>query len=327
MLGSLALAALVQGGLRSAEAVGIGAFLMYTCYALSKPALSSTFPHLVPKAEIGQASALNALSFTLGQLVGPLLAAACVGLGVPALGFALNGLSYLGVILVMWRLDLPSLPRAGVRGSIVADLGAAGRYIRGDRRVAAMLIVVAVSVPILDVVRMFAPVLTVDVGDADEGAAALVAAALGAGAATGQVLASRLLGSYAPSRILPPALVGMGVCAIGIALAASSDGLLLTSLGLGAMYGLVFATSTAAIQATVPDHLRGRVMSVHTLVHLGLRPVTLPIAGAIAAAASVAAAVSAFVMLLPIGIAAAVVAGHVAEDAEVTTSEVSQSPG
>jgi hypothetical protein len=119
----------------------------------------------------------------------------------------------------------------------------------------------------------------------------------------------------------------MGVCAVGIALAASSDGLLLTSLGLGAMYGLVFATSTAAIQATVPDHLRGRVMSVHTLVHLGLRPVTLPIAGAIAAAASVAAAVSAFVMLLPIGIAAAVVAGHVAEDAEVTTSEVSQSPG
>lgn len=322
MLGSLTLAGLVQGGLRSAEAVGAGAFLMYSCYALSKPALSSVFPALVPRNEIPQATSLNALSFTLGQLAGPLAAAVCVGLGAPALGFALNGLSYAGVIVVMSRLALPADARVGQRGSISADLGAAARYIGNERRVAGMLVVVAVSVPILDVIRMLAPVLTLGVGDTDESSAALVAAALGAGAASGQLLAARLLGSFAPSRILPPALIGMGISATGIALASAPATLLVGSLGLGAMYGLVFATSTASIQATVPDALRGRVMSFHTLVHLGTRPILLPVAGAIAAVAGVAGAVAAFVMLLPLGIAGSVLAGDAERAVENADPEV-----
>lgn len=310
MMGSLLLAGSVHVGLRSAEAVGAGAFLMYTCYALSKPALSSVFPVLVPKAEIPQATALNALSFTLGQLAGPLVAAACVAAGAPALGFALNGLSYLGVIVVMTRVVPPADGHTRAHGSIAADLGAAARYLRSGRRVAAMLVVVAVSVPILDVVRMFAPVLTAGVGDTNEGSAALLAAALGAGAATGQLLTSRLLGTFAPSAILTPSLVGMGVAAVGIALAGTEAMLLLGSLGLGAMYGVVFATSTGSIQAVVPDALRGRVMSVHAMVHLGLRPIMLPVAGAIAAVAGVAGALMAFVLILPMGVAAAVSAGR-----------------
>ncbi len=322
---SLALAAAVHAGIRSVEAVGIGAFLMYTCYALSKPALSSVFPALVPKEEIPQATALNSLSFVLGQLAGPLVAAWCMAIGAPALGFALNGLSYLGLTIVVLRLRFPARAGTGVAGSVVDQLRGAGRYIRSDRRVSMMLVVVAVSVPILDVVRMLAPVLTAGAGDPDEGSAALVAAALGAGAAVGLVLSTRLYDLLGPVRVLPVSLVGIGVAAVGVAAAGTLTMLLAASLVLGVAYGVVFASATAAIQAAVPDALRGRVMSVHTLVHLGTRPFLLPIAGAIAAVAGVAGAIVAFVMILPLGIVASVAAGR--EESAVGATEQATTTG
>jgi predicted MFS family arabinose efflux permease len=50
------------------------------------------------------------------------------------------------------------------------------------------------------------------------------------------------------------------------------------------------ATTNTIIQMTVPDHLRGRVMSIYTTVFAGSSPIGGLIAGAIAAAAGVAAA-------------------------------------
>ena len=52
----------------------------------------------------------------------------------------------------------------------------------------------------------------------------------------------------------------------------------------------IAATTNTIIQMTVPDRLRGRVMSVYTTVFAGSSPIGGLIAGAIAAAAGVAAA-------------------------------------
>ncbi len=308
MGGSAAIAALVHLGVRSPELIGAGAFLMYTCYAVSKPALSAIFPSLVPQPEIPQATALNSLSFLLGQLAGPLLAGLCVSLGVPALGFALNALSYLAVIVVVAVLGAGRPAQRRARASMASDLADSGRYLRRDRRTSAMLVVVAVSVPVLDVIRTLAPALTAQQGVQDEGAAAIVAASLGLGAAIGLVVSTRAYDTLGPGRVLPVGLIGMGISAVGVIVAGGPPTLLVATTALGIMYGLVFATSTAAIQAAVPDGLRGRVMSVHTLVHLGTRPLLLPVAGAVAAAAGIAAAIGACVMLLPVGYVAALAA-------------------
>ncbi len=52
----------------------------------------------------------------------------------------------------------------------------------------------------------------------------------------------------------------------------------------------IAATTNTLIQMTVPDRLRGRVMSIYTTVFAGSSPIGGLFAGAIAAAAGVAAA-------------------------------------
>jgi MFS family permease len=54
----------------------------------------------------------------------------------------------------------------------------------------------------------------------------------------------------------------------------------------------IAATTNTLIQMTVPDRLRGRVMSIYTTVFAGSSPIGGLIAGAIAAAAGVAAALA-----------------------------------
>ena len=54
----------------------------------------------------------------------------------------------------------------------------------------------------------------------------------------------------------------------------------------------IAATTNTLIQLTVPDRLRGRVMSVYTTVFAGSSPIGGLFAGAIAAAAGVAAALA-----------------------------------
>ncbi|MBX3031190.1 MAG: MFS transporter [Chloroflexi bacterium] len=313
MVGSLILALLIQQDVRAPEAVAVGAFVMYACYAFSKPALSALFPAMVPRSEIPQATALNSLSFLLGQLFGPLLAGLCVAVGSPALGFVLNGLSYVAVIAVVAIGSREPDGERKARASVASDLADAGRYLRADHRVAAMLVVVAVTVPVLDVIRTLAPALTAQRGAQDDGAAALVAASLGLGSALGLLLATRAYDAVGPGRVLPVGLVGMGLTALGVIVAGDIAMMLVATTALGMMYGLVFGTSTAVIQAMVPDRLRGRVMSVHTLVHLGTRPILLPIAGAIAAVAGVMAAIGSFILLLPLGVVAALVADRQSE--------------
>lgn len=296
------LAVAVQAGLRSVEAIAICAFIVYTTYAIAKPALSSIFPTLVPAAEIPQATAVNSLSFVLGQLIGPLTAALLVALGMPALGFALNALSYLAVAVVVGRLPSHQVPgqRAAAR-SFVAELGEALRYVTANRHVRAMMVAVLIGSPLPEAVRLLAPAAVAATGAAP-GMAGVLAASVGFGGAMGLIVVARLYGVLGVRRAITGALAILGVGAIIIAWSPSTLILLAGGVALGVGYGVTFATATGSIQATVPDALRGRVMSIHTLLHLGTRPLFTPVAGWLGGVAGVAAALVGFVVLIPVAI-------------------------
>jgi hypothetical protein len=69
-------------------------------------------------------------------------------------------------------------------------------------------------------------------------------------------------------------------------------------------FSFCFPIITGAIQTEVPDAVRGRIMSIHQMAHLGNRPFTALAAGAIAATFGVPAACIAGLALVPLGIAA-----------------------
>ncbi len=72
-------------------------------------------------------------------------------------------------------------------------------------------------------------------------------------------------------------------------------------VGLG--FAFCFPVVTGVLQSEVPDRMRGRVMSYHTLFHLGNRPFAALAAGALASVIGAHPAVLGGVVMAPIGLA------------------------
>jgi MFS family permease len=94
-----------------------------------------------------------------------------------------------------------------------------------------------------------------------------------------------------------PVLIGLGAAALGgaeLVLAASgSFGISLIAMFVVGLGGIgMAATGNTTIQMAVPDHLRGRVMSVYTTVFAGSTPIGGLLTGVLASAVSVPFAIA-----------------------------------
>ena len=94
------------------------------------PAWREIFPDLVDKDDLPAALALNGIEFNLARAVGPGLAGLIIAAAGVAAAFALNALSFFGVIFVIAKWKRPvrksNLPVETFRGA----MSAAFRYVR-----------------------------------------------------------------------------------------------------------------------------------------------------------------------------------------------------
>ncbi|MGA9597476.1 MAG: MFS transporter, partial [Acidimicrobiia bacterium] len=78
--------------------------LMGVGLAFNLPAWQATIPDLVPRGMVASAVALNSVAFNVARAVGPAIGGAILVISGPELAFALNSLSFLGVIVVLISL-------------------------------------------------------------------------------------------------------------------------------------------------------------------------------------------------------------------------------
>lgn len=305
------LAILAALDLARPEIVMAIAFGLSTTYAFAKPALIALIPSLVPRDELTDAVGLNSLQFILGQLAGPTLAAVLLATAGAPVAFAINSLTYLGPIASMvylrrrklggWRTEEP---RSRARSDSI------GIYVRTNPWIAALLVgIVACSAP-LEVVRTLAPAIAVEQLSTAESVAGLLIAAQSSGSALA-LLAFVPIRRRGQSRQV--SAVGLFLQAAGLVVTAAASSLAVAALGVafvGFGFSLTFPTLTGALQEALPDRMRGRVMAIHQMAHLGNRPFTALAAGTIAAAMAPAAALMAAVLLAPVGLFATRRAWH-----------------
>ena len=98
--------------------------------AIETPTWRAILPEIVKKEDLAAASALNGIEFNVARAVGPALAGVIIAVAGVGAAFALNVVSFFGVIVLVARWKRPvrrrTTPPETVAGATVAAL----RYVR-----------------------------------------------------------------------------------------------------------------------------------------------------------------------------------------------------
>lgn len=247
--------------------------------AFEMPARQSYVSELIGKRDLANAIALNSLLFNSARVIGPALAGILVALFRPGWAFLLNAASYVPVMIGLLMISRVHVPRFGIAARTAVP--EAVRYLRGEPRVAALLGLLAAQTIFASGHLILGPSLAQDLGQGAEGLGVLLAAT-GAGAVVGGLRLAATADRAERWRVLLLAGVALAAGLIGVGLARSYAVTLLCFVVAG--WGMVTfnASSNTLIQTIVPDRLRGRMMSLYTLVLLGLMPAGGLLIGALA---------------------------------------------
>ena len=260
--------------------------------AIEMPVRQAFAAELVPQEDLVNAIALNSTSFNLSRVIGPAVAGvviAAFGVGVV---FGINALSYLSVLIGLARLDSTRF-RAIVRPerfpSVRASLAEGVRYAFATPTVLWPLVLLGGMAALAMNFQTLLPVYARDDLGLDSGGYGALFAAMGAGS----LLGSLLLAFTARRRAMFRLVIGGGAAflalevALGLIRSPIAAFALVVGMGLAAM--LMINTINVVIQNSVPDALRGRVMSLYVTVFAGTAPIGGLFAGAIAEAFGAAA--------------------------------------
>ncbi|WP_110884759.1 MFS transporter [Deinococcus yavapaiensis] len=279
---ALALGALIHTDTVTLPLLLLVALVAGTANAFNMPTRQSMVADFVPRSSLANAVALNSLSFNVSRTLGQALFGVVVPLGVYlvaggrsddtsrlAFPFYLNAVAF--VVAIVLQMGLPSIARgdASKHGNLVADTLEGLKYVRRNKSVLAiMLYVGGLSLTIINF-QIIIPYYARVVYDLKDAGFGLLNATFGAGAMIGA-----LLQAAAPNPLRNLRYGALLLLASSVLLSLTPSPLLgaplLAACGFSMLAVLISANST--VQLSIPDELRGRVMSLYTFVLVGMAP-------------------------------------------------------
>jgi MFS family permease len=247
------------------------------------PARQAMMIDLVGRDDLRDAIALNSSGFNLARIVGPALGAFIIAHAGIAWCFAVNALSYLTVLIGLARVRLPPWQPPATTGPTLHRMREGLRFALRDRRVRALLELVTVfsvlGVPYIALM----PVLARDRLGLGAGGYGVMLSILGVGGLSG-ALALAAAGLHIRRG---PLLVrtSMTYAALLLVLSLVRTPVLAYPLLLATGFLMIVTNAMAngLLQTMVPDEFRGRLMSIYSLIVVGLPQVLGAfVAGAVA---------------------------------------------
>ena len=262
--------------------IAVLAFFLGVANAFDAPARQAFVVEMVGRVELMNAIALNSAMFNSARIIGPALA----GVILASLGaqwcFVLNGASFLAVIAGLALMDVKPYVGAPGGGSPLAQMREGVRYVWHDPTVRPLISVVAVSNLFSFGYLALLPAFAQDVLRVGSVGYGFMSTAVGVGALAGALVLATLGDHGRKGWMLTGGNLAFPAMVIAVALSRSFH----LTLGFLVVAGLGFmtqnATANTLVQTTVPDRLRGRVMSVYMMVFLGFFPIGALIAGTVA---------------------------------------------
>ncbi|REJ74790.1 MAG: MFS transporter [Acidobacteria bacterium] len=276
------LGALAITGRGNAQWLFGAALLAGLARAFEVPTRQSFVPQLVARDELSNAIALNSMVFNVARVVGPALAGVLIQTVGQAWCFFANAVACAWVVSTLARIRErgdPSPDRE--RRTLFADVHEGALYVRRAPLFLALfgclLSLSIFGMPYGTLLPSFAE----RVLERGPGAYSAMQVAVALGALCGAFVLARRTG--VASGLERWVLWGGSGFGVGLALLSRAPDLW-TTLALLAFLGFTFmihlSSSNVIAQTAAPDGLRGRVMSLHTTLFLGVYPFAGLVAGA-----------------------------------------------
>ncbi len=244
-------------------------FLLGCGASLNAPAWQASVQDMVSRPQVSAAVAINSMGFNLARSTGPAIGGAVVALAGAATAFAVNALSYLALIGVLWRWRPVTEPRLLPRERLASAMAAGLRYVMLSPAIRVVLLRSAV----FGVGASAAVALLPLVAERQVGGGALVygilLGAFGLGAVVAALASTRLRERYATESIVRGASVGF---AVALAAASISSVFVLTAvavLAAGIAWVLALSTFNVTVQLSAPRWVVARVLALYQMAAFG----------------------------------------------------------
>ena len=269
MAAVLVVAALVAGGPGLGQVgLSVVALVVGLITAAHHPVRMSLGPRLVPKADVPNVVALSALNFNLGRMIGPVLTGIVLSTFGAVATLWMSALLYLPMLVATRFMDPRALPVAP-RESVLRGIGAGLAYLRGAPVARqALLLTAAIAILVRGYLELL-PVMAEGVHARGAEGLGILTAAAGAGALLAALAKTAGAGQGGIPFVTRAVLVGGVASLAALGWSETWAAALFWTAAMGFASTFCGVGLQAAVQEDLPDHLRGRVMSLWVVVGIG----------------------------------------------------------
>jgi len=241
--------------------------------AFDAPPRQAIVQELVHADDLTNAIAMNSMMFNIGVALGPAVGGLTYAFFGPAWCFTINGLSFIAVIVGLKRMALEPHVPPPVKTSVLADLKEGLRYTVTHPMIRTIISLVGfVSLFGFSFVTLM-PAWAVKVLHGDATTNGLLQSVRGLGALGSAVFIASLGRFKFRGKLLSTGSFAFPLFLLGFSAIRWLPASMAVLLGAGFAQMLILNLANSTVQTSTPANLRGRVMSIYSLVFFGVMPI------------------------------------------------------
>ncbi len=243
-------------------------FVFGALLAIDHPARRAFLVDIVEREDLANAVALNATIFNISSVVGYALGGlliASIGVGGTML---INSLSYLFPIIALAMIRVQDVGLDQEHKSFGVAVTEGFTTLLGQPTILGVMIIMAVVGGLAYPVIGLMPAYAKDIMGVDSIGLGILLSAVALGSVLGTAGAARL-GSARRGRNLIISSLVLPLLVIGVAHAPNMITACLVLIGVGFMLLILQSLAVTLVQLNTPDRVRGRVMTIYSMLHAG----------------------------------------------------------
>lgn len=247
--------------------------------AIDMPGRQAFVVELIDKEDLMNAIALNSSVFNMARVAGPAVAGILIAYIGEGWCFFGNGVSYIAVIAGLLMMKMGSPRQSISKEPVLSNILEGFRYVRHSKPLRSVLLLLALTSLAGMPYSVLMPIFADRILHGGPRGLGILMGATGLGALASAITLAMRPGTQGLGKMMAYACAGFGASLLLFSMSHYFWISVLMLLPVGYSFMLLLGATNTFLQLMVPDHLRGRVMAVHTTIFMGMAPFGSLLAG------------------------------------------------